>query len=239
MQLLRRQSVAWDAKMSNINRQTIRIFRRPFIILALTALLTPLFVLEIYAAVAPLGLAEFDFLYDRFERGDALEPDVTNYQLGPYAIENVQGSFGPLGFLLNNEQEKLSLFGIAGEKFTSARQSQSTSFESFRGGLVARPSKKLFVYGSFDLDEQKAGNPNYSGKQWRGLAGGVRQAFAQYQSGDFNLLFGRFASFWGPRNSLVLASNVSMDGFGYSYKWGRLTLSYRLARLDGLDPDIL
>jgi hypothetical protein len=87
------------------------------------------------------------------------------------------------------------------------------------------------------LDESLASDPNYTGKKWRGLAGGVQDAFLHYRTGSLSVLAGRFASFWGPRGSLALAPDVSMDGFGYSYRWGRLTLSYRLARLDGLSPE--
>jgi hypothetical protein len=65
----------------------------------------------------------------------------------------------------------------------------------------------------------------------------VEQAFAYYHTERFNLTLGRFANFWGPRNSLVLGSNATLDGLGYNIKWGRLSLSYRLARLDGLNPD--
>ena len=95
----------------------------------------------------------------------------------------------------------------------------------------------MFVYGNFVLDEQKADDENYTGKKWRGLAGGVEEAFVHYRLKPMEITVGRFASFWGPPNSLVLSPDNALDGLGYSFHWGRLVLSYRLAKLDGLNPD--
>jgi len=132
---------------------------------------------------------------------------------------------------------KLNLFAFADEDFGASKYNHSQGFESFRGGFVANPVKNLFLYGAFLLDEHKAKDKFYTGKKWRGLAGGVEESFVFYQSKFFDVKAGRFASFWGERNSLVLSARNNLDGFEYSFHWGKLVLSYRLAKLDGLNPD--
>ena len=188
-------------------------------------------------SVMPLGGPEYEFLYDRFERLQADRLDRFDFQLGPYFTEKEDFTFEPFSHLVNIPQEKLSLFGFAGESFSAKRSVSSKSLESFRAGMAANPSEKLFVYGNFVLDEGLATDPAYGGKKWRGLAGDVEQAFVNYHTNSFEITFGRFASFWGLRNSLVLASNVALDGLGYTVRWGKLSMSYCLARLDGLIPE--
>ncbi len=188
-------------------------------------------------SVMPLGRPEYEFLYDRFERLQAYRLDRFDFQLGPYTTERKDFAFEPFSHLVNIPEEKLSLFGFAEESFSAKRSVPSRSLESFRAGLAANPFEKLFVYGNFVLDERLAIDPAYSGKKWRGLAGDVEQAFANYHTKSFEITFGRFASFWGLRNSLVLSSNVALDGLAYTVRWGKLSMSYRLARLDGLTPE--
>jgi len=187
--------------------------------------------------ILPTGKMEYEFIYDRLERVDALTLDYYDYQLGPYQLRNRNFSFGPFESFGDIPGGRLGLFGFAGEDFRAARENRGRGFESIRGGIVGQPHDKFFVYGSFLLDEEKARDENYTGKKWRGLAGYVQDAFVYYHSRRFELIVGRFASFWGPRNSLVLCGNQRMDGFGYTFHWGKLALSYRLARLDGLHPD--
>jgi hypothetical protein len=188
-------------------------------------------------SVLPLGRMEYEFLYDRIERLQAYGIDRFDYQIGPYTTDSKDFNFEPFLNLIDIPQNELFLFGFVGESFRAQRSVASESFESIRGGLAAQPFEKLYVYGNFVLDEKRADDPTYTGKKWRGLAGDVEQAFANYRTNSFDLTFGRFASFWGVRNSLVLSSNVAMDGVGYSIRWGKLSLSYRLARLDGLIPE--
>ncbi|MEE8149293.1 MAG: hypothetical protein V3T75_02455, partial [candidate division Zixibacteria bacterium] len=176
-------------------------------------------------SVMPLGRAEYEFLYDRFERLQANRLDRFDFQLGPYTTERKDFTFEPFSHLVNIPEEKLSLFGFAEESFSAKRSVPSRSLESFRAGLAANPFEKLFVYGNFVLDEGLAIDPAYSGKKWRGLAGDVEQAFANYHTKSFEITFGRFASFWGLRNSLVLSSNVALDGLAYTVRWGKLSMS--------------
>ena len=187
--------------------------------------------------VLPVGSAEFEFIYDRLEHADAHSLDKFNWSLGPYPLDSTRGLLGPFSWLRDLDSRRLALFSCAQEDFHAAKASRAQGFESFHGGLAARPLEQVFAYGRFSLDEQLAEDPAYGGKKWRGLAGGIDDAFVQVRLGNFSGTIGRFASFWGPRSSLVLASGSSMDGLACAYTWGRLTLSYRLARLDGLNPE--
>lgn len=187
--------------------------------------------------VLPLKTPEHEFVYDRLERVDALSLTLYDYQLGPYRLDTAFFRFGPFEYLASLSPHHVRLFGCVAEDYASAKNASPSGFESFRGGLVAQPYDKLFIYANFLLDERKAKDPDYPGKKWRGLAGGVENAFIYYCRGPLELTLGRFASFWGPRNSLCLSGNAAMDGFGYTLHWGHLALSYRLARLDNLSRD--
>jgi hypothetical protein len=187
--------------------------------------------------VLPVGQREYTFLYDRLERIQTLRTDLFDYQLGPYRLSDSIPLPDAFTYFRQPIGRKVSLFGLPAGDYVTVRDTRSTRFESFRGGLIGRPARNVFLYGSFTLDEALAADAHYHGKVWRGLAGDVQDAFAQVEFGSFNALVGRFASFWGIRNSIVLSDRHHLDGFGYSYRWGRLAISYRLARLDGLSPE--
>jgi len=187
--------------------------------------------------VIPVGLPETDFFYVRMEREEALSLDKHDYQIGGYTVDLFPFGLGPFDHLAGVAGTKAAIFGSVREDISSSRYARGRAYESIRAGLTARPTNHLFVWGNFVLDEQKARDPLYTGKKWRGLAGDVEQAFVWYRSGGFNLQAGRFASFWGGRHSLLLGPNTIMDGVAYSFRWGRIALSYRLSTLDGLSPE--
>ncbi len=191
----------------------------------------------LHAAVIPVGQWEYSFIWDRLERLETQSADRFDYQLGPYSIAPETADISPFDVHGELGRDQLGLFGFLGEKFTAEKEAPAHGFESIRGGFAGAPYRHLFLYANFVLDEEKAEDENYTGKKYRGLAGDIESAFIAYENGSFEAMLGRYASFWGPRNSLVLSSGVTMDGFGYRWRWGRFTLSYRLARLDGLDPE--
>jgi len=47
------------------------------------------------AGVLPVGQVEYEFIYDRLERVDALTLDRYDYQLGPYQFDHEGFSFEP------------------------------------------------------------------------------------------------------------------------------------------------
>lgn len=208
--------------------------------LAVAALLTGVVSLahaETNPVVLPLGQPEYEFLYDRLERSEALTTDNLEFQIGPYSTTPAESGFGPYSKWQSLSPNQVGLFAFGAEDFRSRKRTNSISYESMRGGLVGRPFSKLAVYADFLLDEELADDPSYTGKKWRGLAGDVDQAFVRYESDVFALTAGRFVSFWGPRRSLIVGSHQKLDGLQYTLKWGRASISYRLNQLDGLDPE--
>ena len=189
------------------------------------------------ASVLPVGHPEYDFLYEQRLRDETLHPDSADYQVGPYSTSLLGISPGPFAWWLNEKPEQLHLFGFAGEDFRSARYSRSLAYESLRAGIRGTPFDRVGIYAEFVLDEELARDPFYSGKKWRGFAGDVDQAFASYESARFNLLVGRFGAFWGPQRSMIFSPQQKLDGFMYTLRWGKLSVSYRLGGLDGLNPD--
>lgn len=206
------------------------------ILLALIFLILPCLTV---ASVLPTGIDEFEFIYDRLERADSRSLDRFDYQLGPYDLNLLSESmsFLPFGSLYSQSNRSLLLFNQLGEDFSAAKGRAASTDLYFRGGLAAAPHKRISIFANLVLDEKKANDINYAGKKYRGLAGGVENAFVQIDGGSLRLTLGRFSSFWGARRSLLLSSRNSMDGLAYVWRWGRLSLSYRLARLDGLSPE--
>lgn len=190
-----------------------------------------------FAGVLPVDQPEYEFLYDRLERLDALTLDRFDCQLAPYSLDRWAGELGPFRPLDEVRGDRL-LFGLfATEEMRAAKRAEPLGFEKLRGMVTGQPLKSLSVYGSFVLDEKLADDPEYTGKKWRGLAGNVHQAFVSFNTGRFDILAGRFGGFWGPRRSLVFSPRQNLDGLAYSFRWGKLVISYRLARLDGLSPE--
>lgn len=187
--------------------------------------------------VLPTGQQEYEFIYDRTERAEALGRDYFDYQVGPYGLDQFGAALGPFSAFSKLSQHQLAIFAFAAEEFQTVRQSRATGIESFRAGFAGHPLNKLFLYTSFVLDEGLARDDSYRGKKWRGFAGKIEQAFVHFQSDRFGLQFGRFGSFWGPRRSLIFSPEQRLDGFAYTFRWGRLAISYRLARLDGIIPE--
>lgn len=182
--------------------------------------------------VLPLVSSEHYFVYDRLEREQIISGSLGELHLGSFSDFNYPWQFSSFSYLQNKDQNRLSLFGSATEDFSVTNNQRSEAFETLRGGLAGHPLKNLFLYANFDLDEKKAENPNYTGKKWRGLAGGVETAFVNFSFSKGYLRAGRFSSFWGIRKSLILSPSNQLDGLEYNLKWGRLSLSYRLAQLD-------
>jgi hypothetical protein len=152
-------------------------------------------------------------------------------------LDRAQDYLAPFASLRAASASTLTLFSFVGEDFRAVGDNQSTNYESIRAGAAGQPLEKLFVYGSFIIDEALAQSPSYTGKKWRGFAGDVQDAFGHFHSKQFDLTIGRFSSVWGIRNSLILSSEQRLDGLAYTFRWGRLVLSYRFARLDGLSPE--
>lgn len=188
--------------------------------------------------VLPVIGSEQGFVYDRLEREQILSGYLGEIHLGPFSDFNNSNDFEPFSYLQNKDQNRLSLFGYATENFSARKYYHSNAYESLRGGFAGHPLNNIFLYANFILDEQKAEDSAYTGKKWRGLAGGVESAFINFSFSQGYIRAGRFSSFWGIRQSLILSPKNQLDGLEYHLKWGRLGLTYRLAELDNFEIDI-
>lgn len=182
----------------------------------------------------PLNEEEYDFLYTTFERTETRSTDYFNYQLAPYHLDDQRFDPGPLNFLRPPNNGRINFFVFGKENYTAREHQHSNGLENLRGGFTVAPFDNISVYTGFSLDEAKAKDENYTGKKWRGLAGGVDQSFFNYHEAKIDITVGRFASYWGIQRSLVLSGTNNLDGFGYTVNWRKLSLSYRLAKLDRL-----
>lgn len=212
-----------------VSRQAQRLLKAALALVVLTG--------PIQAGILPVGRPEYDFVYERRLREDARRLDTFDIQVAPYVLTRFENAPGPFAAWMNSQPERLHLFGFAAEDFRAARQARRVNYESLRAGLTGEPFKRLAVYADFILDKELADDPHYTGKKWRGFAGDIDQAFVAYTAERITLIFGRFGQFWGPRESLVFSPKQKLDGLGYTVRWGRLSLSYRLGALDGLNPD--
>ncbi|MEA1980255.1 MAG: hypothetical protein U9N54_04700, partial [candidate division Zixibacteria bacterium] len=184
----------------------------------------------------PVGVAEFEFVYDRMERNNAVELSRFDHQLGFYL--NFDSENLPFNYLSEPTNGEIGFLGFFTEDINSTKEKRAEAYESFRGGLFFCPTKKIKIFANFKLDEKIANDKNYTGKKWRGLAGNVQNSIFIFKLKNLDFIAGRFASFWGPRNSLLLASNVALDGFESRWRYGKLTFTYKMAQLDDLQHNI-
>ncbi len=184
----------------------------------------------------PFGTAEFEFVYDRMERNNTIELSRFDHQLGFYL--NYDSENLPFNYLSKPTKGEIGFLGFFTEDIFSKKENHAIAYESFRGGLFFCPTKKIQIFANFKLDEKIANDKNYTGKKWRGLAGNVENSIFIFKLKNLDFIAGRFASFWGPRNSLLLASNVALDGFESRWRYGKLTFTYKFAQLDDLQHNI-
>ncbi len=189
------------------------------------------------SGIFPLGIPPYDFLYDKLEKSETTQQKFQIYTVAPYFKEDFKAEQIFLPYLQFQKDKKLNLFFMANESFQSQSLSQPIANETIRAGITGLFGK-FFLYTNIILDETIAEDPNYSGKKWHGLAGGVEQSFmaARFQYGD--VFIGRFKSFWGIKKSLLLSESNALDGFQYRLKYKKLSLSYRFAKLDQLATDL-
>lgn len=202
-----------------------------------TLFLLCIYDLPVASVFLPVGPAEYRFIYDAARRSEISGGFYYfNYNIAPYDLAEIQIDHPLSSYRANLNQDNIGAFVLLAEDFRSAKYSRGEGFESIRGGVMARPFERLFIYSSFLLDERTADNPEYSGKKWRGLAGEVETAFMAYSGRNFDILFGRFGSFWGPASqSLVLSSTAKpMDACSFRLRWGKLHFAYQLGKLNRL-----
>jgi hypothetical protein len=188
----------------------------------------------------PVGPPEYQLLYEAARRAE-IENDsyYANYNVGPYNLDDIEIETKFPRCWGAADQDYIRVFTWPVEDYRAAKHSRAQAFESIRCGIVAAPIKSVFVYSNFIVDEGMAEDPNYAGKKWRGAAGEMETSFIGYAHPRFEIILGRYASFWGPAtSSLVLSSTARpMDAISFRLKWSRLYFTYQLARLDQIDRE--
>jgi len=185
----------------------------------------------------PPGQPEYELLYDLYRRHEISGAYRTfNHNVAPYNLDRAAVTIDyPVPPAPDNNH--IGILIQVTEAYRSARYARARANESFRGALIADPIENVYLYGDFLIDEGLAEDPAYTGKIWRGFAGRVETAVASVTWRNFDFLFGRYGSFWGPvDHSLVLSETARpMDAFSFRFLWGRFHFTYQFGKLVPLD----
>ncbi len=206
---------------------------RPFAILAIVAGSLTSVAAETSRS-APLGTELSTWLYRQANRDLARDTmlSLRDWSLGPIGIAKLSSTAGYDRWSTLNRSRLWVAGGVAA--FTEARDDRRVISRELLGGEVGgEPFRGVSFYVRAALDERRAADPLYDGKKWRGLAGDVDAAVVRYRATGLHAAVGRFAEYWGDPQSMIFAGSQPLDGIAYRLTWGRFTLSYRLARLDG------
>jgi len=191
------------------------------------------------AVFFPVNQPEHQFIYDLARRAEISGSfDDYNFNVAPYNFDRIELSYPLSGHISGIDQKHISAFAFLSEDFSSAGYARAQGYESIRGGAIARPHDKIYLYTNFLLDEKMQDDPDYTGKKWRGLAGEIENAFVAYSDKRMDIFLGRFSSFWGATDqSLVLSSTARpMDAFSFRFRWRIIDFTYQFAKLDRLEP---
>jgi len=187
----------------------------------------------------PVNQPEYKFLYDLYGRHEIDGGFLENYyNVAPYSLTSKK-IMSPLAALTDEpDDDHIRVFAFLSEDYRTAKDERASSYESIRGGLIARPNERVHLYANFLLDEKMYDDPDYTGKKWRGLAGEIENAFMAFSAGNMDIFLGRYSSFWGPvGQSLILSESARpMDAFSFRYRWKNIRFTYQLAKLNRLDP---
>ncbi len=202
------------------------------------------------AQILPVGEPGTELFYQWLLHARAAgDSAALDYQVAPYVSRGTSPgafSYWPQSQTASsaNSQIKspstLRVYLAPSEEIAGERQLQTATTARVRAGMTARLSEHVSAMSSFILDEGLAGDPTYTGKVWRGLAGDVETAVVSYQNEKLTVLAGRYRTSWGPQYTNLLLSQTAapLDGASFRYRFGRkLTFSYQLARLDPISPD--
>lgn len=212
---------------------------KTYTIIALT------FLLMTFGSIAradfvPVGEAGSEIYFARLLRDRLLNSSTAGqWQIQP----DISRTDSPPAGVFNYWPDKvgtLRWYFSPSQRSTVASRQRYQGTELLRAGFSSRLSDKVSVLSSFILDEELAKSSNYTGKVWRGLAGGIETGALSYGDERFTAVVGRFRSSWGPTPTNVLFSQEARprDGLSSSYRLGRkLTFSYHFARLNPLVPD--
>lgn len=190
------------------------------------------------AVFLPVNQPEYQFVYDLSRRAEiAGRYHDYFFSVAPYNFERANPDHALSGLLSGTDNSHINTFAFLSDDFRSAKNERARSYESIRGGVIARPHDRIFLYSNFLLDEKMHDNPGYTGKKWRGLAGEIENSFIAYNAGNLDILLGRFSSCWGPAaQSLIFSSTARpMDAFSFRFQWKKILFTYQFGKLSRTD----
>lgn len=193
--------------------------------------------------IVPVGETAFDFEYDLTYREIISAGDLSLLSpVGPFQYHQMTGSNRPVMKLLGRAPDNhLKLLGLTNLRSQIYDGGKADKFYSLGGGIRYSLSETFGVLGLFNLDREKALDPEYTGQKWRGLAGGVETAAIYFTKPSVSISLGRQRVFWGPQpvNLALSATAAPLDLFSLRYHRGRLDFNFIFARLDQSRPDSL
>lgn len=213
-----------------------------FLILLLFSLFLAGAISDLYAtALVPPNIPEFGLMYDYSRRMDISTPGARlDHNIAPYALDITGMKNAMAASLEHFNTEKALLYLFPSIDLRATKYSRGQGYKSARGGIIASPAEKFYIFTGYYLDEKLAKDSNYTGQKWRGFAGEVENAFLFYGGHRIEIMAGRFSSNWGPESkSLILSSTARpMDALSVRLKWGRLFFASQFGQLQRLSsPD--
>lgn len=167
-------------------------------------------------------------------------PPVGPWWLSEYANLRTGLDTGAVERIMSRTEEgEARLFGMGSQRFRARSGRSAQDLLGLSAGVRYEASPNFGALVIMALDREKALDPDYIGKKWRGLAGDIQTAALYFQHSDFRFTLGRQRIWWGaqPVNLVLSATAEPLDMFSAQYSHGRLDFSFMFARLDGSRPD--
>jgi hypothetical protein len=193
----------------------------------------------------PLGPFAFQLDYYRAYQSTVRSGSLAHYpSTGPYfesTFDSLLIARAPsTGLALTSPTlDNIRFYSIVRQRLTATDPGRNDELFSFAGGFRYQFSSKFGALLFFNLDREKALDPAYTGKKWRGLAGDIETSAIYFQHERLRLTLGKQRVFWGPQPvNLILSETAEpLDLFTAEYAKGLLAFSFLFARLDGSRPD--
>ncbi len=143
-----------------------------------------------------------------------------------------------LSLLDQSNPQKVRLLAVPQIAYRSNRYERGTDLGSLTIGARTQFSSSLGGLVLFTFDRERALDPDYPGKTWRGMAGDIDHATLSYHSQHWTLTAGRQRVFWGPQPVNLLLSQTAepLDQASVTYRRGILQFNFLFAQLDQSRP---
>jgi hypothetical protein len=211
--------------------------------LATLLILTLIFSISKANVGYPLNRSPFGIEYHLLYRRAVQSQNISRLpHIGPVNHSEFETALpnSPTMLLLgNNRDNHIRFFTITGERIRAEQNSKTHDLFSATSGFYYQPLSNLGALVMITLDRERALDPNYTGKKWRGLAGDMETAVLCFKRAGLTMTLGRQSLYWGPQPTNLILSETAepLDMFSAEYDRGRLHFSFLFARLDDSRPD--